>query len=118
MEDLLQAFPGQINGVYTGGSFLADGVADAVAAKRAGKILIATASPNPGTIDRIKRGEIHMTADQQNVMQGRITMNIMVSVLNGDKVPELIVPPIRELTVENIGTVDWSLTLPPAGWKP
>jgi ABC-type sugar transport system substrate-binding protein len=30
MEDLLQAFPGQIHGVYTGGSFLADGVADAV----------------------------------------------------------------------------------------
>jgi len=118
MEDLLQAFPGQINGVYTGGSFLADGAADAVAAKRAGKILIATASPNPGTIDRIKRGEIHMMADQQNVMQGRITMNIMVSVLNGDKVPELIVPPIRELTVENIGSVEWSLSLPPAGWKP
>ena len=118
MEDLLQAFPGQIGGVYTGGSFLADGVADAVAAKRAGKILIATASPNPGTIDRIKRGEIHMTADQQNVMMGRIATNIMVSVLNGDKVPELIVPPIRELTVENMGTVDWSLTLPPAGWKP
>jgi ABC-type sugar transport system substrate-binding protein len=118
MEDLLQAFPGQINGVYTGGSFLADGAADAVAAKRAGKILIATASPNPGTIDRIKRGEIHMMADQQNVMQGRITMNIMVSVLNGDKVPELIVPPIRELTAENIGTVEWSLSLPPAGWKP
>ena len=118
MEDLLQAFPGQIHGVYTGGSFLADGAADAVAAKRAGKILIATASPNPGTIDRIKRGEIHMMADQQNVMQGRITMNIMVSVLNGDKVPELIVPPIRELTAENIGSVEWSLSLPPAGWKP
>ncbi len=118
MEDLLQAFPGQIHGVYTGGSFLADGVADAVLAKRAGKILVATASPNPGTLDRIKRGEIHMTADQQNVMQGRIAVNVMVSVLNGNKVPELIVPPIREVTVENIGTVDWSLTLPPAGWKP
>lgn len=118
MEDLLQAFPGQINGVYTGGSYLADGVADAVAAKRAGKILIATASPNPGTLDRIKRGEIHMTADQQNVMQGRITINVMVSLLNGEKVPELIVPPIREVTVDNVGTVDWSLTLPPAGWKP
>ena len=87
-------------------------------AKRAGKILIATASPNPGTIDRIKRGEIHMTADQQNVMMGRIATNIMVSVLNGETVPDMIVPPIRELTVENIGTVDWSLTLPPAGWKP
>jgi ABC-type sugar transport system substrate-binding protein len=118
MEDLLQAFPGQIHGVYTGGSFLADGAADAVLAKRAGKILIATASPNPGTLDRIKRGEIHMTADQQNVMQGRITVNVMVSVLNGEKVPELIIPPIREVTVDNIGTVDWSLTLPPAGWKP
>jgi protein TorT len=118
MEDLLQTFPGQINGVYTGASFLADGVADAVAAKRAGKILVATASPNPGTIDRIKRGEIHMTADQQNVMMGRIAINIMVSVLNGDKVPDMIVPPIRELTVENIDSVDWSLTLPPAGWKP
>ena len=118
MEDLLQAFPGQINGVYTGGSFLADGVADAVLAKRAGKILIATASPNPGTSDRIKRGEIHMMADQQNVMQGRIAINVMVSVLNGEKVPELIVPPIRELTVENIDKVDWSLSLPPAGWKP
>jgi protein TorT len=118
MEDLLQAFPGQIHGVYTGASFLADGAADAVAAKRAGKILVATASPNPGTIDRIKRGEIHMTADQQNVMMGRIAVNIMVSVLNGDKVPDMIIPPIRELTVENIGAVDWSLTLPPAGWKP
>ena len=95
MEDLLQAFPGRINGVFTGGSFLADGVADAVAANRAGKILIATASPNKGTIDRIKRGEIHMTADQQNVMQGRIAINVMVSILNGDKVPELIAPPIR-----------------------
>ena len=82
------------------------------------KILIATASPNPGTLDRIKRGEIHMTADQQNVMMGRIAINVMVSLLNGDKVPELIVPPIREVTAENIGTVDWSLTLPPAGWKP
>jgi ABC-type sugar transport system substrate-binding protein len=118
MEDLLQAFPGQINGVYTGASFLADGVADAVAAKGAGKILIATASPNPGTIDRIKRGEIHMTADQQNVMMGRIAINVMVNVLNGEKVPDMIVTPIRELTVENIGAVDWSLTLPPAGWKP
>lgn len=118
MEDLLQAFPGRINGVYTGGSFLADGVADAVAAKRAGKILIATASPNPGLIDRIKRGEVHMTADQQNVMQGRIAINVLVSVLNGNKVPELIVPPIRALTVENIGNVDWTLSLPPAGWKP
>lgn len=118
MEDLLQAFPGRINGVYTGGSFLADGVADAVAANRAGKILIATASPNAGTIDRIKRGEIHMTADQQNVMQGRIAVNVMVSLLNGDKVPELIAPPIRALTVDNIGNVDWSLSLPPAGWKP
>ena len=88
MEDLLQAFPGRIQGVYTLGSFLADGVADAVAAKRAGKILIATASPNPGTIDRIKRGEIHMTADQQNVMQGRIAVNVMVSLLNGEKVPD------------------------------
>jgi ABC-type sugar transport system substrate-binding protein len=118
MEDLLQAFPDQINGVYTGASFLADGVADAIAAKRAGKILIATASPNAGTLDRIKRGEIHMTADQQNVMQGRIAINVMVTLLNGDKVPDLIVPPIREVTVENVGTVDWSLTLPPAGWKP
>jgi ABC-type sugar transport system substrate-binding protein len=54
-----------------------------------------------------------MTADQQNVMQGRIAVNVMVHVLNGDKVPELIVPPIREVTAENIGTVDWSLTLPP-----
>ena len=45
-------------------------------------------------------------------------MNVMVSVLNGDKVLELIITPIREVTVENIGTVDWSLTLPPVGWKP
>ena len=118
MEDLLQAFPGRINGVYTGGSFLADGAADAVLATRAGKILIATASPNPGTIDRIKRGEIHMTADQQNVMQGRIAINVLVGLLNGERVPELIVPPIRELTVQNIGNVDWALSLPPAGWKP
>jgi ABC-type sugar transport system substrate-binding protein len=118
MEDFLQAFPDQINGVYTGGSFLADGVADAVAAKRAGKIVIATASPNPGTIDRIKRGEIHMTADQQNVMQGRIVINLMVSLLNGENVPDMIVPPIREVTVENVETIDWSLTLPPSGWKP
>jgi protein TorT len=118
MEDFLQAFPGQIHGVYTGASFLADGAADAVVAKRAGKILIATASPNPGTLDRIRRGEIHMTADQQNVMMGRIAVNVMVSVLNGDKVPELIIPPIREVTMENIATVDWTLTLPPAGWKP
>lgn len=67
-----------------------------------------------GTIDRIKRGEIHMTAGQQNVTMGRIAVNIMISVLNGDRVPDMIVPPIRELTVENFGTVDWSLTLPPA----
>jgi hypothetical protein len=52
------------------------------------------------------------------VMMGRIAVNVMVSLLNGDKVPELIVTPIREVTVENIGSIDWSLTLPPAGWKP
>lgn len=118
MEDLLQAFPGRIQGVYTGGSFLADGVADAVAARRAGKVLIATASPNVGTIDRIKRGEIHMTADQQLPMQGRAAVNALVGVLNGEKVPDLISPPIGELTAENVRTTDLSLSLPPAGWKP
>jgi hypothetical protein len=49
-----------------------------------------------------------MTADQQNVLTGRIAANIMVSVLDGDKVPELIMPPIRELTADNIDKVDWS----------
>ena len=118
MEDLIQAFPGRIHGVYTGGSYLADGVADAVAAKRAGKILIATASPNKGTLDRIRGGEIHMTADQQNVMQGRIAVNLLVSALNGDKVPDLVAPPIRSITVENIEKMDWTLSLVPSGWKP
>lgn len=118
MEDLIQAFPGKINGVYTAGSYLADGAADAVAAKRAGKILIATASPNQGTLDRIRRGEIAMTADQQNVMQGRIAVNVMVMALNGEKVPELITPPIRQITKDNIEGMDWSLSLVPPGWKP
>jgi inositol transport system substrate-binding protein len=118
MEDFLQAFPGQINGVYTGASFLADGVADAVLAKRAGKILIATAAPNPGTIDRIRRGEIHMMADQQNVLLGRVNLNVTVAALNGEKVPRLIMIPAREVTAENIDKVDWTLSLPPAGWKP
>ncbi len=118
MEDMLQTFPGQINGVYTVSSAFADGVADALLAKRAGKILIATAAPNPGTIDRIRRGEIHMSVDQQNVMLGRISTNVMVSALNGDKVPDWIAVPLRDLKIENIDKVDWSLSLPPAGWKP
>lgn len=118
MEDMLQAFPGQINGVYSPSAFLADGAADAIAAKRAGKILIATAGTNVGVIDRLKKGEIHMVADQQNVMQGRMAVNVMVAVLNGEPVPQLIAPPIREITVENVGSIDWSVSLPPAGWKP
>ena len=118
MEDLLQAFPGQIHGVYSPSAFLADGAADAIAAKRAGKILIATAGTNVGVIDRLKKGELHMVADQQNVMQGRMAVNVMVTALNGDPVPELITPPIREITSENLGSTDWSVSLPPAGWKP
>ncbi len=89
-----------------------------VAAKRAGKILIATAGTNVGVIDRLKKGEIHMVADQQNVMQGRMAVNVMVAALNGEPVPELITPPIREVTTENLGSIDWSVSLPPAGWKP
>jgi ABC-type sugar transport system substrate-binding protein len=118
MEDLLQAFPGQINGVYSPSAFLADGAADAILAKRAGKILIATAGTNVGVIERLRKSEIHMVADQQNVMQGRMAVNVIVAALNGDPVPELIAPPIREITAENVGSIDWSVSLPPTGWKP
>ena len=59
-----------------------------------------------------------MSVDQQNVMLGRITTNVMVSALNGDKVPDWIVVPLRDLTKENIDKLDWSLSLPPPGWKP
>lgn len=118
MEDMLQAFPGQIQGVYSPSAFIADGAADAVIAKRAGKILIATAGTNSGVIERIKKGELHMVADQQNVLQGRIAMNVIVAALNGEAVPQLVAPPIREISTENVGSIDWSVSLPPASWKP
>lgn len=118
MEDLLQAFPNQIQGVYSPSAVIADGAADAVLAKRAGKILVATAGTNPGVIDRLKKKELHMVADQQNVLQGRIALNLMVAALNGEPVPQLVAPPIREITSDNVNSVDWSYSLPPAGWKP
>lgn len=118
MEDMLQAFPGQINGVYSPSAFLADGAADAILAKRAGKILIATAGTNVGVIERLRKGELHMVADQQNVMQGKMAVNVIVSAMNGEPVPQLIAPPIREITSENVNSTDWSVSLPPSTWKP
>ena len=119
-ERLISAFGSRLKGIYTFGSFLADGAADALEASQlAGSVYVTTANPSRDTIEAIKAGRILASVSQQNVQQGGIHLGATIAYLNGERVPKRIIPPITVITAENVYDDEViANALSPEGWRP
>lgn len=116
-EDILTAFP-NLRGIFTVADGMAMGAADAVTnAKLPGKVAITTASFSRESVPFILSGRITANVDENPVMMGRASINMVVNALNGIAVPKISLIPSPIITRDNIKSIKPSEQWAPEGWR-
>lgn len=120
MEDMLQTYPGEISGVFTGSDMIGTGVANAVkAANMAGQIIITSTDTQDACLNFIREGVITGTVCQSTVYMGAWGTAAAVAVLEG-KTGEMVSrywTPLNMITKDNVDTFSFEgVSKAPAGW--
>ncbi len=114
MEDMIQKFGNDIDGVMAFGSFMSLGAADAIkAGKLSHPVFITTAAPDGETVKRLKTGEVSAVVDQYLGIGVMTAMAATIAKLNGVTIPQQITNPIQSVTTAQAATYDWQWALPP-----
>lgn len=117
-EDMLQRFP-NVDAFYTADNGVGLGAADAVtAAGKVGKVKIITAVVDHDTIRAIQKDAIAVSIAQQPVLIGRMAVQVLEKVLNGEKVQRWTQVGTITVTKANAGKLDTATMAQPEGWRP
>lgn len=108
--DLVRALTRRFQADY----LLGNAVAATVAARMFPGRVLAFYS-NPQTMALVEQGKLMATVTDSPVLQARISVDLAVRLLQGEKVPGRVSPEIRVVTPQNISELDMSQTLPPEG---
>lgn len=116
-DDWIQRFP-DLAGVYSATDDMAAGVVSAL--KSAGKksVKVSASNLSPTAQQMLKDGDLACTSIQQIVAQGRAALDQAVAAATKGKVEAKVVTPAVLVTPENVGSVDLSLVVAPADYRP
>ncbi len=102
MEDLLSAYPGQINAVFCHNDDTAIGAMNACKNAGVSDILIVGFDGNKSAVELIQAGElIQATVAQQPYQMGYQVVEAAVKAINGETVDEVINAPVVVVTKDN-----------------
>ena len=112
MENLLQSFGDEVDAIYTFGSYMALGAADAVqrAGLESGEIFISTTNPEAETVERLRSGEIGGAVDQFIGIIADAAIATLVQHLNGEEIEKQIEVPIESVLSSEAEEKDFSWT--------
>ncbi|MFK8251892.1 substrate-binding domain-containing protein [Ancylobacter terrae] len=116
-DDWIQRFP-DLAGVYSATDDMAAGVVSAL--KSAGKksVKVSASNLSPTAQQMLKDGDLACTSIQQIVAQGKAALDQAVAAATKGKVEAKVVTPAVLVTPENVGSVDLSLVVAPADYRP
>jgi len=114
MEDMLQKYGDDIQGVFCNGEPLAMGVSLTLEAAKRRDVFIIGVDFTRDLERAIRDGKIAGTINQQTITMGRMGVRIAKDVVEGKKVPPITYTPITLLTADNLDTIDRSGFLIPA----
>jgi len=102
MEDLLNAYPGQINVVFCHNDDTAIGAMNACKSAGVSDILIVGFDGNKSAVELIMAGElVKATVAQQPFAMGYEVVKAAVAAIKGEKVEAVISAPVKVVTAEN-----------------
>jgi ribose transport system substrate-binding protein len=102
-QTLLQKYP-DLKGIYANNDTMAVGAAKAVSDMgRAGQVIIVGTDGIPAALDAIQKGTMGATVSPLPYYQGFWSLEALVRVLSGGKVPDWVVAPAQLITKDNMG---------------
>lgn len=102
MEDYLTQFP-EIDAVFAHDDNMAIGAIEAIkAAGRLEEIKVFGVGASKDGLAAIKKGEMYATVTQQPELEGALSVEVMIKVINGEDVPEWTKLPCDTVTKENV----------------
>ena len=101
-QTLLQKYP-DLKGIYANNDTMAVGAAKAVSDMgRAGQVIIVGTDGIPAALDAIRKGTMAATVSPLPYYQGYWSLEAMVRLLSGQKVPDWVVAPAQLITKDNM----------------
>ena len=107
IEDYLQTYP-DVQGLFSWSDTCAIPCASAIDASGRDIKVVTIDCSNPDTRTMITDGKIDAAVAQQPVLLGRLGLQTMLQVINGEAHEEKIFAPVQAVTAEDIGTLDLS----------
>jgi ABC-type sugar transport system substrate-binding protein len=120
MEDIIQAHPDGIDGVYTFGTQTAIGAVTAIQAAgiAPGRIKVATIDWEPAAEKMINEGFIYGSVVCEPVKLARMSVQSLVKLIKGEPVDARIYTNTQKVTKANLSSFDRSGFFTPEGWDP
>ncbi|MGA0560986.1 TMAO reductase system protein TorT [Ancylobacter sp. VNQ12] len=116
-DDWIQRFP-DLSGVYSATDDMAAGVVSALKSAGKGSVKVSASNLSPTAQQMLKDGDLACTSIQQIVAQGKAALTQAVAAATKGKVEAKVVTPAVLVTPNNVGSIDLSLVVAPADYRP
>jgi ribose transport system substrate-binding protein len=108
MTDYITKYGDQIDLIIADDGGMTQGVIAAMkAAGIRGEIPIVSYGSNKILYDAIMSGDVYGVATQDPVAEAKLVLDVIVKIMNGEKVDQWIPLPVQAITKENADTVSW-----------
>lgn len=115
VQNTLQAYP-DVN-VLWGNATMIEAAIGAIHEAGREDVKLISAYENQAMLEALKSGEILGFATQYPVLQGRLSVDLAIRALQGEKVPAFLSPIPRMVSKESVADIDMSSVLAPASYK-
>jgi len=115
VQNTLQAYP-DVN-VLWGNATMIEAAIGAVHEAGREDVKLISAYENQAMLEALKGGEILGFATQYPVLQGRLSVDLAIRALQGEKVPAFLSPIPRMVSQESLADIDMNSVLAPASYK-
>lgn len=115
VQNALQAYP-DVN-VLWGNAAMVEAAIGAVQEAGRNDVKLIAAYENQAMLDALRNGQILGFATQYPVLQGRLSVDLAVRALEGQKVPAFLSPIPRMVSKESLADIDMSAVLAPSDYK-
>jgi len=107
MEDFITQFGDEIDLVYTQDDGMYQGAAQALKdADMIDKVICISVGANAAGVEAVKNGELYGTASQSPINEGKMGVEYIVKLINGETLPEWVKVESVPVTMENIAEFD------------
>lgn len=115
VQNALQAYP-DVN-VLWGNAAMVEAAIGAIQEAGRNDVKLIAAYENQAMLNALRNGQILGFATQYPVLQGRLSVDLAIRALEGQKVPAFLSPIPRMVSKESLADIDMSAVLAPSNYK-